>query len=168
MEKVILFQGDSITDALRSRDNEHYAGHGYATLVNGGEYRTPTCITSIIDDNGDDIYKEDKAVQVYSTDAAAEMIDIMKGVIKSGTAASMKWSSASDIPAAGKTGTTNGSKDGWFCGVTPYYTISVWVGYDTPQTLDNLWGATYPASIWKDAMLEMTDGMDSIDFPYDE
>ena len=80
----------------------------------------------------------------------------------------MKWSSASDIPAAGKTGTTNGSKDGWFCGVTPYYTISVWVGYDTPQTLDNLWGATYPASIWKDAMLEMTDGMDSIDFPYDE
>ena len=33
MEKVILFQGDSITDALRSRDNEHYAGHGYATLV---------------------------------------------------------------------------------------------------------------------------------------
>ena len=141
---------------------------GYATLVNGGEYRMPTCITSIIDDNGDDIYKEDKAVQVYSTDAAAEMIDIMKGVIKSGTAASMKWSSASDIPAAGKTGTTNGSKDGWFCGVTPYYTISVWVGYDTPQTLDNLWGATYPASIWKDAMLEMTDGMDSIDFPYDE
>lgn len=33
MGKVILFQGDSITDALRSRDNEHYAGHGYATLV---------------------------------------------------------------------------------------------------------------------------------------
>lgn len=141
---------------------------GYATLVNEGEFRTPTCITSIIDDNGDDIYKEDKAVQVYSTDAAADMVDIMKGVIKSGTAASMKWSSVSDIPAAGKTGTTNASKDGWFCGVTPYYTISVWVGYDTPRTLDNLWGATYPASIWKDAMLEMTDGMESIDFPYEQ
>ena len=141
---------------------------GYATLVNQGEYRTPTCITSIIDDNDDNIFREDKAVPVYSTEAAADMIDIMKDVVKSGTAAKMKWYSSSDIPAAGKTGTTNESKDGWFCGVTPYYTISVWVGYDTPQTLDNLWGATYPASIWKDAMLEMTDGMESVDFPYEE
>jgi len=35
MAKKILFQGDSITDAIRSRDNEHYAGHGYATMVKG-------------------------------------------------------------------------------------------------------------------------------------
>lgn len=33
MRKVILFQGDSITDAARARDNEHFSGHGYATLV---------------------------------------------------------------------------------------------------------------------------------------
>ena len=142
---------------------------GYAALVNEGEFRTPTCITSIVDDNGDELYKEDKAVPVYSSDAAADMIDIMKGVIKSGTAASMKWSSSSSLAAAGKTGTTNESKDGWFCGVTPYYTISVWVGYDTPRTLDSLRGGSYPASIWKDAMLEMTDGMDEdVDFPYAE
>jgi len=35
MVKRILFQGDSITDALRSRENEQYAGHGYATMAKG-------------------------------------------------------------------------------------------------------------------------------------
>lgn len=141
---------------------------GYATLVNGGEFRTPTCIVSIIDDNGDELYKEDKALSVYTSDASADMLDILKAVIKSGTAASMKWSSSSSLPAAGKTGTTNESKDGWFCGVTPYYTISVWVGYDTPKTLDSLRGGSYPAEIWKNAMLVMTEDLDEdVDFPYE-
>ena len=141
---------------------------GYSTLVNEGDYRTPTCITSIIDDNGDDIFQADASVPVYTSDASADMLDILKGVITSGTAASMKWSSASSLAAAGKTGTTNDSKDGWFCGVTPYYTISVWVGYDTPRTLDSLRGGSYPAAIWKDAMLEMTGDLEDIDFPYEQ
>ena len=33
MSKIILFQGDSITDAGRARDNDNNAGHGYSTLV---------------------------------------------------------------------------------------------------------------------------------------
>ena len=44
----------------------------------------------------------------------------------------MGWSG--NIEAAGKTGTTNGSRDGWFCGMTPYYTMTVWVGYDQQKT----------------------------------
>ena len=35
MTQTILFQGDSITDALRNREDDHYAGHGYATMVKG-------------------------------------------------------------------------------------------------------------------------------------
>ena len=96
------------------------------------------------------------------------MIEVMQGVIEKGTAASLKWSKSSSIPAACKTGTTNNSKDGWLCGVTPYYSIAVWVGYDQPATLDNLWGSTYPGEIWKESMLYMVREKDPVDFDRDE
>lgn len=137
---------------------------GYCTLANQGAYRDPTCIVSLKDSDGKELYEEEKPKQVYDADACSVMLDILKGVLTVGTAKSMTWSESSALPAAGKTGTTNGSKDGWFCGVTPYYTISVWVGYDTPKTLDNLYGGTYPAGVWKDAMLYLTQGTGVIDF----
>ena len=138
----------------------------YCSLVNTGAYRDPSCLTSMKDSNGAEIYQEEEPLQVYTPEASAQMIDIMKGVLTAGTATSMKWSEATELAAAGKTGTTNASKDGWFCGVTPYYTVSVWVGYDTPRTLADLYGATYPASIWKDAMLYLTKDLPAIDFSY--
>lgn len=137
---------------------------GFATLENHGEYREPTCITKLVDRDGVDIFRDSSGKQIYSANTADTMIDMMQDVISRGTAADMKWSSSSDLPAAGKTGTTNDSKDGWFCGVTPYYSIAVWVGYDQPRTLSNLWGSTYPAQIWKQAMLNVTDGLEVIDF----
>lgn len=135
---------------------EQMAG-AYAALENHGTYRETSCITSIKDLDGKEKYLEPLEKEVYSPQAADKMVDILKGVISRGTAASMKWSSASKVEAAGKTGTTNDSKDGWFCGITPYFTIAVWVGFDTPKTLSNLYGATYPASIWKESMLYLLD-----------
>lgn len=140
----------------------------YATLVNHGEFRSPDCIMSMIDSDGNEIYEEAETEQVYMNTAANDMIDILKGVVTEGTAAKMDWYSSSEVAAAGKTGTTNDSKDGWFCGVTPYYTISVWVGYDTPRTLSSLYGSSYPASIWKDAMLYMTQDKPAVDFVLNE
>jgi len=136
----------------------------YTTFVNQGDFRQPTCLVSMQNDDGDELYKETASTPVYTSDASAEMIDVLKGVLTSGTAKSIKWSADSKIAAAGKTGTTNDSKDGWFCGFTPYYTISVWVGYDTPKTLDSLHGGTYPAQIWKQSMLDLTKGDDAVDF----
>jgi penicillin-binding protein 1A len=125
----------------------------YNTLVNKGQYKEPTCINSIIDKDGNEIYEENSEVkQVYTENAAIGMIDILKGVLTNGTAKSAGWSSKTQ--AAGKTGTTNDNKDGWFCGVTPYYTISVWVGYDNPKELTGLYGASYPLKIWNKAMNE--------------
>ncbi len=136
----------------------------YATLVNDGKYREPTCLVSMLDSDGNEIYEESSAVQVYSKSASAEMIDVLEDVLTSGTASGLKWSSVSDIAAAGKTGTTNDYKDGWFCGATPYYTISVWVGFDTPRTYEGLKGSTYPAYIWKGAMLTLTSDLEAADF----
>lgn len=144
---------------------------GYATIVNHGYYREPTCIQSMYDANGTDIYRDSEGAQVYQSRAADQLVDMLQNVVTRGTAAGMKWSASSSLPAIAKTGTTNDSKDGWLCGATPYYTIAVWVGYDQPKTLDNLWGSTYPAQIWKDCMLTMTADKEYRDFtkaPVDE
>ncbi len=73
----------------------------------------------------------------------------------------------SDMPCAGKTGTTNDNKDGWFAGFTRYYTTSVWVGYDMPRKMDSLMGSTYPGRIWQSFMLRAHEGLEPLDFlPY--
>lgn len=132
----------------------------YSTLANEGRFRNPTCITSIKDINNEEIFVEDKEKVIYDANTANNMIDIMKGVISKGTARGMRWSRSSDVEAAGKTGTTNDNKDGWFCGSTPYYSIAVWVGYDMPKTVKKLQGGTYPMAIWKQSMLSFLDEVD--------
>lgn len=123
----------------------------YAAIANYGKFHEVTCIRSMTDPEGNSIFTEYEK-QVYDEEASKEMLDILRGVITNGTAKAMDWES--DVDAVGKTGTTDDNKDGWFCGSTPYYTISVWVGYDTPRELDSLVGGSYPAYIWQEAMEE--------------
>ena len=88
----------------------------------------------------------------------------MTSVMDSGTGRSAKLSG---MPCAGKTGTTNDHKDGWFCGFTRYYTTAVWVGCDYPKSIQNLSGSTYPAQIWKTYMTEIHKNLAPMDFlPY--
>lgn len=136
----------------------------YSCLVNHGEFYENTCITSIKDSDNNEIYKDDKPVDVYTGQAADAMVDILKGVLTSGTASGYGWSYRSNTDAMGKTGTTNDNKDGWMCGSTPYYSISVWVGYDTPRSTSYLYGSTYPTSIWGDAMLSLIQDKDTAKF----
>ena len=155
------YQAQALGGFTHGVTTEEMAG-AYSALANSGMYRDPTCIVRMLDNEGNDIFEPYPAYQVYQTESSQMMVDIMKGVIRSGTASSMGWSG--NIQAAGKTGTTNNSKDGWFCGITPYYAISVWVGYDKPKQLSNLYGATYPASIWKKAMQAMIEGRSEASF----
>ena len=134
----------------------------FSTLANHGEYRSTTCIKSIKDNRNNEIYKEADPAQVYDRKQADVLVDMMQDVIKSGTASSMRWASSSKEAAAGKTGTTNQSKDAWFCGMTPHYSIAVWVGYDTPKAVSGMYGSSYPAQIWKGCMLKLLDGMTPI------
>lgn len=134
---------------------------GYATIANDGVYRNPDCIVSIKKGN-EEIYKEEEEKEIYDPASCQRMVDILTGVLTNGTAHEVGWES--NIPAAGKTGTTNSNKDGWFCGMTPYYSIAVWVGYDKPKTLDNLKGATFPAQIWKSAMTSIIEGKPVVGF----
>lgn len=138
---------------------------GYATIANDGMYRTPTCIVKITDAEGNDIYVSEQNEQmVYKQNAARMMTDVLTGVFTNGTA---KGLGLSNMPCAGKTGTTNDQKDGWFVGYTRYYTTSVWVGYDMPQKLDALMGNTYPGKIWQSFMEQAHENLEPLNFlPY--
>lgn len=123
---------------------------GYAALANDGKYRTPTCIVKIMDASGNEVYvSKQEEKQVYRQNAARMMTDVLTGVFTNGTA---KGLGLADMPCAGKTGTTNDQKDGWFVGYTRYYTTSVWVGYDMPRKMEGLMGYTYPGEIWQTFM----------------
>ncbi len=124
--------------------------NAYSCMVNHGRFQQTDCIVSILDKYGEELYEPYETRQVYVSEQTELMIDILKGVITKGTARKMGWKST--VEAAGKTGTTNNSKDGWFVGVTPDYSMAVWVGYDMPRELSNLYGGSYPAQIWKDTM----------------
>lgn len=138
---------------------------GYATIENDGIYRVPTCIERIEGADGTLLYEsEDTGKQVYEQNAARMMTDILTGVMKVGTAKGLDLGA---MPSAGKTGTTNDHKDGWFCGFTRYYTTAIWVGYDSPKEMSDLSGATYPGHIWQDFMKILHEGREPLDFmPY--
>lgn len=131
----------------------------YAALENDGYYREPNCIVKIMDSEGNEIVGDTiDAKQVYDTNAARIMTETLTGVIKNGTA---KGKGLKNTISAGKTGTTNDKKDGWFVGYTPYYTTSVWVGYDMPKSVSDLTGSSYPLTIWHNFMDQLhTSSMD--------
>ncbi len=131
----------------------------YAALENDGAYRETTCITDLLDPDGNSIYKDADEVQVYDSDAAEEMTEILEGVLTDGTGKNAQLDR--DFTTAGKTGTTNDNKDAWFCGYAPAsgykvgqgYTVAVWLGYDTPRSDESrLYGYKLPSTVWKDAM----------------
>ncbi len=137
----------------------------YSTIENDGVYRYPTCITKITSADGAVVYQnEDEGKQIYKENAARMMTDVLKSVITDGTG---KGLGISTTPTAGKTGTTNDYKDGWFVGFSTYYTTSVWVGCDMPKEVEGLTGATYPGEIWHEYMESIHKGLDSSSFtPY--
>lgn len=131
----------------------------YATIANGGRKVRPTLIDRIQDRYGRTIYKHDSRIcdgctqdawegqdeptlidnreQVLDPMTAYQITSMMEGVVKRGTATSVR---AVDRPVAGKTGTTNDEKDAWFMGYTPDLAVGVFVGYDTPKPMGR--GAT--------------------------
>ena len=92
------------------------------------------------------------------------MTSVLQSAVENGTGKDAK---VDGVPCAGKTGTTNDNKDGWFVGYTRYYTTSVWVGYDMPQAVETLKGDTYPSWIWKQYMTYASEGLTPLKFlPY--
>ena len=139
---------------------------GYSILANGGVYNDRTCIVKILHEKESELTKDMTpfAKQVYRSDSAFMLTDVLKGTFTSPYGTGRGLGLENDMPAAGKTGTTNSSKDTWFCGYTPYYTAAVWVGYDIPRNMPGIYGATYAGKIWKNVMDEIHQGLPPLDW----
>lgn len=131
------------------------AAGAYTVFANGGEYVKPSFISLVRSQNGQSIYKD--AVEkksVLDPRVAYVMTNMMEEVLRSGTAAGVRAKYKFDVPAAGKTGTSD--RDGWFAGYTSELLCIVWVGFDDSRDLD-IEGAHSAAPIWAEFMKRALD-----------
>ena len=100
-----------------------------STFANQGVYIKPIFITKIEDKNGNVIERfTAEESEAMSEVTAYKMIELMKGVVQSGTGVRLRYKYNLNNPIAGKTGTTQKNSDGYFMGITPDLTTGVWVG----------------------------------------
>ena len=112
----------------------------------------------ITDSNGDVLEQtRPDAREVASPQACFQLLQMLKGVTQRGTGAS---AARLKLNIAGKTGTTNDWTDAWFLGMTPRYTIGVWVGNDkkTESLGKGMDGAHAALPIWIRVVEKMKDG----------
>ena len=100
----------------------------YATLASGGQHREAVAISEITSRSGKVLYQnEDQPEEAVSDSVANAVINVLKGVLTSGTGTGAQPSV--DQPVFGKTGTTDDVKDLWFTGATPQLAVAVWTGH---------------------------------------
>ncbi len=92
---------------------------------------------------------------VLSPEEAWIMVDMMKDVVRRGTAAAI-WSSGFHLPAGGKTGTTNDGTNVWFIGYTADLVAGVWMGFDRQKKImGDAQGGRLAAPAWTEFMTEV-------------
>lgn len=128
----------------------------FAVFANGGRAVRPWFIASVEDRDGKVIQERAAPVEskvVLSSGTCAALISILEGVLREdGTAHAAALRAGFNLPAAGKTGTTNEYRDAWFAGVTPDLAASVWVGHDDMRVAlgRGETGGRIAAPIWLD------------------
>ena len=129
----------------------------YAPFASGGTGAWPYGIVEIRDAHGGVIYRRDGSGPGRVIDPAnvATMNQLLSGVIAYGTGKAARL----DRPAAGKTGTTQDSRDALFVGYTADLVCGVWFGNDDDSPMRKVTGGTLPARAWHDFMAVATQGM---------
>ncbi|MEM1343439.1 MAG: PBP1A family penicillin-binding protein [Pseudomonadota bacterium] len=143
----------------------------YGMFANGGKRVRPTVIDRIQDRQGRTLFRHDpreckgckapdpaSAPALFDTRAqimdpvtAHQLVTMMRGVVDQGTAE--RTVGGLDIPLAGKTGTTNDSRDAWFIGFSPNLVAGCFIGYDTPRPMGKgAYGGTLCGPVFKEFM----------------
>jgi penicillin-binding protein 1A len=120
----------------------------YATFGNGGHTIQPHLISRIEGADGTVVYEREPSAGAGAVDARLGflVLDMMRDVVRRGTGTR---ASIPGVPVAGKTGTTNDSRDLWFIGMTPKRVAGVWIGFDKPRTVvADMGGGDAAAPVW--------------------
>lgn len=127
----------------------------YATIANGGTYHEPILYTKITDQSGNvilDKTESQESRRVIKATTAFLLTDAMEDVVTSGTGTAASFDNMS---IAGKTGTTSDYKDEWFAGYTPYYTATVWTGFDDNTVLSTSAERAVAKKLWRAVMKDI-------------
>ncbi|MFY4774570.1 transglycosylase domain-containing protein [Metabacillus sp. RGM 3146] len=127
--------------------------NAYTTFANGGSFKDAYLIEKIESADGTPIYQhQKKEIRVFTPQTAYLTLDMMRDVIKEGTARSLlnKLSLKSDW--AGKTGTAQNYDDAWFVASNPAVTFGTWIGYDSPKPLPRETYSQKSLGIWAKLM----------------
>ena len=144
----------------------------YAMFANGGERVEPTLVDRVQDRFGRTIYRHDQRIcetcgeadlapgvgvritsnreRVMNAITAYQLTSMLEGVVQRGTASGINL----PVPVAGKTGTTNHSKDVWFIGYTSNIVAGCYIGYDQPRTMAGASGGGFCGPVFEEFMLE--------------
>ena len=159
----------------------------YGMIVNGGHYVKPSIIDRVQDRYGQTIYRHDNRqcqgcqlidikaddyhtppilndnrIPVTDEASAYQMVSMLEGVVRRGTARSM---GKIDFAIAGKTGTTNDNTNGWFIGFTPDLAVGVYVGFDRMKPLGkNETGSTVAVPIFENFIVSAMQDRPQIPF----
>ena len=160
LDKINFYDKKNLTDVYSTllgavENNLLNLAKSYSIFLNGGYIVEPSIIKKVVSNEGELIINnedfkcnycsfssddrsyripiiESQNEKVISSQTSFQILNILEGAIDRGTGKSLN---KIDYPIAGKTGTTNESKDLWFFGLTPRYVIGVYVGYDSPRSI---------------------------------
>ncbi len=160
LNKLNFYNNTNTTDVYATllgavENNLLNLAKSYSIFLNGGYIVEPSIIKKVVSNEGELIINneyfkcnycsfsiEDRSYRipiidtqkenVISSQTSFQILNILEGAIQRGTGKSLN---NINYPIAGKTGTTNESKDLWFFGLTPRYVIGVYVGYDSPRSI---------------------------------
>ena len=123
----------------------------FASVAGRGNGVTPYGITRVVTADGRQLYRHEGQEQrvLVAPWVAAEMTDLLQAAVLTGTGRAAQIGR----PVAGKTGTTQSNKDGWFIGFSSGLTTGVWMGRDDARAIAGLQGGTAPARAFRDFML---------------
>ena len=146
-----------ITNGVRNID----ITAAFASIANQGTYTDPVMYTQILDHDGNVLI--DNSVpsthQAIKDSTAYLLTSAMEDVVNGGTGTSARLD---NMATAGKTGSTNDYADRWFCGFTPYYTASIWGGYDENKSMSGM--GSWHLRIWNTIMERIHSDLDEKDF----
>jgi penicillin-binding protein 1A len=159
-EEINLYENNMQKDVYSSllgaiENNLLNITKSYSVFVNGGYQVEPNIIKKVVSDKGNLVLNQDyfscnycdfqitdrsyrkpqiqsKQDNIISPQTSYQILSILRGAIERGTGKSLN---SIQYPIAGKTGTTNDSKDLWFFGLTPKFVVGVYVGYDNPKKI---------------------------------
>lgn len=132
----------------------------YGILANGGVYQQPVSVLGISDSSGNvvwDGHQNQERRRVFSESTAYMIVDMLKSVVKSGTASNAKISGQT---VGGKTGTNSDQRGVTFAGMTGYYSSALWIGHDNYKPLSSKsTGSGAAAPLWQAYMKKIHEGL---------